>query len=119
MIRFTDSIRSFIASVRYASGVDPLLFGLLFYGSIPLHMLCIAWLVRNIRTKRSIIFPALLSFIFSACSVLFITSTGITISAWIYLVPSSAAAVGIGMLWATFNPPFTKVSRRRLRRRKG
>jgi hypothetical protein len=54
-------------------GVDPLIFGSIYVGAIPLFWIAIIWLVYNIRHDRSITGPVIM-----AC--------GCAISAYVYLI---------------------------------
>lgn len=98
--------------------IDPLLFGLLYSVSIPLFIASVAWLVRNIRSKISVIFPSLLSMLFITAAGIYLSTAAIAIPAWIILLISTIAATGIGTAWAALDHKIPKASRRRLPRKK-
>lgn len=115
----TDIINTFLSDAQHQHGIDPLVFGLLYFGSIPLFMASAAWLVRNIRAKKPFILPALLSILFWAAAYVYLAAAGTNIPAWIYMILSAVAAIGLGSAWAAVNFGLPKKSRRKLPRRKG
>ena len=52
-------------------GVNPIIFGSIYIGAIPFFSLSVAWLVRNLRQKKSIIVPTLLSGFFFISAYLY------------------------------------------------
>jgi hypothetical protein len=119
MTRITGIIREFLANTQQQYGIDPLVFGLLYFGSIPLFIASSAWLVRNIRAKKPVILPAALSILFWTAAYIYIVATGTNIPAWVYMIIAAVAATAIGSAWAAMSHHIPKISRRRLPRRKG
>lgn len=89
-------------------GVDPIIFGSIYVGAIPLFTLSITWLARNYRMNKSIVLPAL-------------SATGCFVSAYVYLiivgqnVPWWIYAVVVGMVlygtWSTYKSIRKKISK--------
>lgn len=75
-------------------GVNPLVFGGIYVGAIPFFFLSLGWLVRNIRQKKSIVLPVLLTGFFFISAYLYLIIAGKNIPVWVYLV--IAALVGYG-----------------------
>ncbi|MEI8032531.1 MAG: hypothetical protein WCH05_04205 [Chlorobiaceae bacterium] len=67
-------------------GISPLIFGSLYFGSIPLLMVSLAWLVRNLRLKKPAILPGMLSALFFIASYLYLIIAGKNIPAEIYFL---------------------------------
>lgn len=80
-------------------GVNPIIFGALYIGAIPFFSLSVAWIVRNIRRKRSVLLPALSAAFFFISSYLYLLAAGRGIPAWVYGVLGLMAAAGIHSTW--------------------
>lgn len=80
-------------------GVNPLLFGSIYVGAIPLFSLSIAWLVRNIRRKRSIVLPGLSASFFFISSYLYLLVAGHGLPAWVYGVVILMIVAGVYFTW--------------------
>ncbi len=119
MKKITDIIGVFLANAQQQYGIDPLVFGLLYFGSIPLFIASTAWFVRNVREKKPILLPAALSVLFWTAAYIYIAAAGTNIPTWVYMIIAAAAAIAIGSAWAAMNHHIPKISRRRLPRRKG
>lgn len=79
-------------------GVDPIIFGVIYVGAIPFFTLSLAWLVRNLKQKRSVVMPALSSGFFFISAYLYLIIAGRNIPIWVY--GFIAVLVGYGV-WAT------------------
>jgi O-antigen/teichoic acid export membrane protein len=89
-------------------GINPIVFAILYFGSIPLFMVSLAWLLRNIRQKRQLIVPALCSIIFFLASYLYLIVAGDNIPVWIYLVIAAAITGGIVLALLTARRELTR-----------
>ena len=105
------------ATSQQTPDIDPLVFGLVYSVSIPLFIASGAWLVRNIRSKISLILPSLLSTLFITAACVYISTAALMIPAWLILLLSTVAAAGIGIAWAALDHTIPKASRRRLPRK--
>lgn len=74
--------------------VDPLIFGAIYVGAIPFFFLSLSWLIRNIRKKKSVVIPVLLTWFFFISAYLYLIVVGENIPWWVYLF--IAALVGYG-----------------------
>lgn len=70
--------------LRREYDVNPLVFAAIYVGAIPFFMLSLAWLVRNLRRKRSILLPALSASFFFISAYLYLLIAGRGIPAWVY-----------------------------------
>lgn len=80
-------------------GVNPLLFGSIYVGAIPFFTLSLAWLVRNIRRKRSTVLPGLSAAFFFVSSYLYLLVAGHDIPAWVYGIVALMIVAGVHSTW--------------------
>ncbi|HUF06367.1 MAG TPA: hypothetical protein VMP86_03150 [Candidatus Binatia bacterium] len=75
-------------------GVDPLVYALIWVGSLPLFLLSLGWLVRSLR-RREPLMPSLIStaFFFLA-PTLYVFAAGRDLPAWVYVVLIALAIIG-------------------------
>ena len=86
-------------------GVDPLVFGAIYVGAIPLFLLSIGWLVRRLRAGRSITVPVLCAGFCFVSAYLYLAIAGHDISLWVW------AALGLLIACGAFST-FKDVRRR-------
>ncbi len=67
-------------------GVNPFVFGAIYIGAIPFFLLSTAWLVRNYRTGKSIILPALSTVFFFISAYIYLIFVGKNVPIWVYFV---------------------------------
>lgn len=84
-----------------AYGVNPLVFGAIYVGAIPFFTLSLGWLVRNLKRKRPIALPLLLTMLFFVSSYLYLLIAGRNIPVWVY--GFVAAMIGIGVFTTVQN----------------
>lgn len=89
-------------------GVNPIVFGSIYVGAIPLFTISIAWLVRNHRREKSIILPSLLATFFFISAYLYLIVVGQNVPLWVYAV--IVAFVGYGA-WTTYRRLRRKLNR--------
>lgn len=75
-------------------GVDPIVFGAIYVGAIPFFLLSIAWLVRRLRSGRSIVLPVLCAGFCFVSAYLYLAFVGHDISIWVWAV--LALLIGYG-----------------------
>lgn len=76
-------------------GVNPLIFGSIYVGSIPFFTLSLGWLIKNIRQKKPIIIPILVTGIFFIAAYLYLIVVGRNIPLWVYLVIIAMVAFAV------------------------
>ncbi len=75
-------------------GVDPLVYALIWVGSLPLLLLSLAWLVRALRRRQSAV-PALgLAAFFFLAPTLYVLLAGRNLPGWVYALLVGLAVVG-------------------------
>lgn len=72
-------------------GVDPLIFGLLYVGTIPLLWFSIAWIIRNVRTKQPVVIPVVIAAFCVTGTYIYLFLAGQNIPFWVY-------GVAVGMI---------------------
>ena len=80
------SIHNWLLNLGPEYGVDPVVFGVIYVGATPLFVLCVAWLLRNVKQRRPIVWPVVLGTLFFISSYLYIFVAGKNIPWWAYLV---------------------------------
>lgn len=79
-----ESLKIWFFSLGENYGVNPIIFGSIYVGTIPLFTISIAWLVRNHRKKKSIILPALSTIFFFISAYLYLIIAGRNVPFWVY-----------------------------------
>jgi len=75
--------------------VNPIVFGSIYVGAIPFFTASIAWLVRNLRRRRSIVAPVLSASFFFVSAYLYLIVVGRDIPLWVYFFVAAMVAFGI------------------------
>ena len=65
-------------------GVDPIIFGSIYVGAIPIFWLAIIWLVRNIKQKRSVTGPVILACSCAISAYVYLIFVGENVPMWVY-----------------------------------
>ncbi len=79
-------------------GVDPLIFGAIYVGAIPFFSLSIAWLIRNLRSRRPLIAPLMSAGFFFVSAYLYLLIAGKNIPVWVYAFVVAMLTLGA---WST------------------
>ncbi len=91
-------LKTWFLSLGQQYGVNPIIFGSIYVGAIPFFTLSIAWLVKNIRAKRSIVLPVLSAGFFFISAYLYLIIVGHNIPTWVYVMIAALLAYGA---WST------------------
>jgi len=65
-------------------GVDPIIFGSIYVGAIPLFTLSVAWLIRSKRKEKPLTLPAVSAGFWFISSYLYVFIAGENIPWWVY-----------------------------------
>jgi len=76
-------------------GVNPIVFGSIYVGAIPLFSLSVAWLIRNLRRRQSPLIPALCASFCFVSAYLYLLIAGQNIPAWVYFFVAGMLAFGV------------------------
>lgn len=90
-----NSIQQWFYGLGEQYGVNPLIFGAIYVGAIPLFTLSIGWLVRNLRRKKSIVLPMLCAGLCFISAYLYLIIVGMNVPLWVYLLIAAMVLFGI------------------------
>jgi pyruvate/2-oxoglutarate dehydrogenase complex dihydrolipoamide dehydrogenase (E3) component len=79
-----DSIRDGLVSLAEQYGVNPLVFAVIYVGTIPLYTASIGWVVRRLLRGRSYLLPGALAGLFYLSSYLYVFAVGRNLPLWVY-----------------------------------
>ncbi len=90
-----NSIQTWFFGLGAKYGVNPVIFGAIYVGAIPFFSLSLAWLIRNIRRKISILLPLFLTGFFFISAYLYLIIAGRNVPFWVYLFIAAMIIFGI------------------------
>lgn len=93
-----DSITAWYLSLGTEYGVNPLIFGAIYIGAIPLFLASIAWLARRRRAGRSIVLPTMAAGFCFVSAYLYLAIAGRNIPTWVWIFIAVLIAYGA---WST------------------
>jgi hypothetical protein len=67
-------------------GVDPIIFGLLYVGTIPILWVSIGRIIRNLKNRKPILVPALISTLCMFGTYIYLFIAGQNIPLWVYVL---------------------------------
>ena len=79
-------IINWLTSIQSTYGVNPYIFAAIYIGAIPLFWIGIYWLVKNIKSKKSVNMPVLFMLACAVSSYTYLLFTGNDIPLWVYLL---------------------------------
>ncbi|MEZ5708862.1 MAG: hypothetical protein R3E02_05685 [Blastomonas sp.] len=82
----TDAIILWFRSLGTEYGVDPVIFGAIYVGAIPLFMASVGWLVRNHRRGKPIVLPVLCAGSCFVSAYVYLAIAGKNIPYWVWAV---------------------------------
>ncbi len=88
-------LRNWFVSLGRKYNVNPIIFGGIYVGAIPFFTLCVAWIIRNLRRKKSIVLPVLAASFFFISAYLYLLIVGRDISVWVYVFIVAMAGFGV------------------------
>ena len=81
-----EAVKNYYITLGKNYHVDPLTFLGIHIIATPLFVLCVAWLIKNYRQKKSILWPVIIAiFIFNAANI-YLVIFGTNIPWWIYTI---------------------------------
>jgi hypothetical protein len=94
-----DDLLAWLGSLGEDYGVDPLVYAILYVGSAPFFFGSMAWLLRSIRRRDTLLAPALSTAFFFGLPAFYVIIAGRDLPAWVYAVLIGLAVVGaIGVM---------------------
>lgn len=89
-----NAVKDWFIGLGTKYGVNPIIFGSIYVGAIPFFTLSVAWLVRNVRRKRSIAVPLLCASFCFVSAYLYLLVAGHDIPLWVYGVLAAMIVFG-------------------------
>ena len=81
-----EAVKNYYIGLGKNYHVDPLIFLGIHIIATPFFILCVAWLIKNYRQKKSILWPVIIAiFIFNAANI-YLVIFGTNIPWWIYTI---------------------------------
>ena len=90
-----ESFKMWFMELGPAYGVNPIIFGSIYVGAIPFFTLSLAWLIKNLKNKKSVVVPILSTGFFFISAYLYLIIAGKNIPAWVYLFIGLLVSFGI------------------------
>ena len=90
-----EAFKEWFLSLGENYGVNPFIFGGIYLGAIPFFILSLGWTIKNIRRKKSIVLPALLTGLFFISAYLYLIIAGKNIPFWVYVVIGLMVVYGV------------------------
>ena len=83
-------------------GVNPVVFGVLYFGSMPLFALSVGWWWRSARQGRSTPLPALTTGLLFVGAYLYVLVAGRNLPLWVYFFMAAMLILGSVTTWRSF-----------------
>lgn len=90
-----EIFKEWFVSLGQKYNVNPYIFGGIYLGAIPFFFISLYWTVKNIKKKKSIVIPVLLTGFFFISAYLYLIIVGKNIPVWVYIFIGLMIAYGI------------------------
>jgi len=94
-MEWLETLKDWFLGLGNKYKVNPLVFGAIYVGAIPFFFASLYWTVRNIRNKKPIFVPAILTAFFFISAYLYLIIVGQHIPVWVYFFIGGMIAFGI------------------------
>jgi hypothetical protein len=89
-----EDLLAWLGSLGEDYGVDPLIYAILYVGAAPFFFGSLAWLIRSIRRRDSLLGPAISTAFFFSLPTLYVFVAGRNLPSWVYAVLIGLAIIG-------------------------
>lgn len=89
------AIKEWFMNLGEKYNVNPIIFGSIYLGAIPFFFASVAWLVKSLRKRKSIIMPVMAASFFFISAYLYLIIAGRNIPVWVYIFISLVVAYGV------------------------
>ncbi len=103
-----QSIKDWFLGLGEHYHVNPFIFGAIYIGAIPFFFASLYWTINNIRKKKSIVIPALLTGFFFVSAYLYLIIVGKHIPVWVYVFIGVMFVYGV---YSTINKVKTQLKK--------
>ena len=86
MIEFFESSWIYIKDLGAEHNVNPILFGILYFASIPPYVGSMGWIVRNYKKQRPLAIPIISTLFFFILPASYIAVFGKNVAWWVYTI---------------------------------
>ena len=90
-----ESFKEWFLSLGEKYNVNPFIFGGIYLGAVPFFFLSMAWTIKNIRNKKPVILPVMLTGFFFISAYLYLIIAGKNIPVWVYIFISILVGYGV------------------------
>lgn len=90
-----ELIKEWFLSLGEKYNVNPYIFGGIYVGAIPFFILSLSWTIKNIKKKKPIVLPVLLTGFFFISAYLYLIIAGKNIPVWVYIFIGLMVVYGI------------------------
>lgn len=80
-------------------GVNPVIFGALYFGAMPLFALSVAWWIRSVRRGESTLVPAGVTGMLFIAAYLYVLVAGRNLPMWVYVFMAAMLTLGVVSTW--------------------
>ncbi|HKJ44814.1 MAG TPA: hypothetical protein VJ991_03210 [Balneolales bacterium] len=91
-----ELIKQWLVQLAGKYNVNPIIFGSIYLGAIPFFTASVAWLIRNIRKKKTIILPAFCTGLTFTSAYIYLIIVGRDVPFWVYII------IGIMILYGIY-----------------
>lgn len=89
-----ETFKEWFLSLGEKYNVNPFIFGGIYLGAIPFFFLSLAWSIKNIKNKKPLIIPVMLTGLFFISAYLYLIIAGKNIPIWVYIFIAAMVAYG-------------------------
>ncbi|MEJ7626222.1 MAG: hypothetical protein WKF35_05125 [Ferruginibacter sp.] len=79
-----ETFTEWFLSLGEKYNVNPYIFGGIYIGAIPFFFICLTWTIKNIKKKKPVVIPLLLTGLFFISAYLYLLIAGRNIPVWVY-----------------------------------
>jgi hypothetical protein len=95
-----ESTKEWFLGLGTNYGVNPFIFGAIYVGAIPFFLASMAWLIKNIKDRKSVILPVISTGFFFISAYLYLIIAGRNVPWWVYVFVIALIAFSG---WSTYN----------------
>lgn len=94
-----DWINTTSVTLSEQYGVNPVIFGVLYFGTMPLFALSVAWWIRSFRRGKSTLLPASVTGVLFVAAYLYVLVAGRNLPVWVYFFMVAMLTLGGVSTW--------------------
>lgn len=83
-MEFLTVVKEYILSIGDSYGVNPVIFAGIYVGAIPFFLMSVGWVIRNYKSGKSLVIPAISTVLFFTSSYIYLIIEGENVPIWVY-----------------------------------